>query len=234
MITIIIRPLSYGRKFVGVMDRRAEHNIRLAAHPDLGDDYPGLDSLYEEVGGGGTPFIFTPEHLEAARLEHESFTKAMTMLANQQAEVKKALATETKEKVEKVVRIVADAHFQAQTAHAQRKYIFTGDVEKTSRTIKMAGSQAGDIKTPRAKFEWKELNAILGLVAHVNDVREQRMLECEKQELHYANKVGSKKPDEIGTKTYTVTNTAVAARQHNMDGSRTITTRENKQGMRNQ
>lgn len=86
---------------------------------------------------------------------------------------------------------------------------------------------AGDLTTPRSKFAWKELNAILGLAARTNDDREQRMLDCERHELHYANKVG--KTDTIETKSYTVTQTNTAHQRHNQEEDRTTTTRENKQ-----
>lgn len=70
----------------------------------------------------------------------------------------------------------------------------------------------------------------MGLCGQSNDDREQRMLECERQELNYAYKVGTNKPDGIVTKSYTVIRTD-AAGQHGTRGEadRERTVRENKQ-----
>lgn len=125
--------------------------------------------------------------------------------------------------------MVTDSHFEVFGGHARQEKFFTGDTEEAARTIIWAGLHAGDLSTPRSKFAWKELNSILGLAAWTNDDREQRMLECERQELHYANKVGTNKADTIETKSYTVTQTSTVGRRHNQEEDRTTTTRENKQ-----
>lgn len=211
-------------------DPRALHNLRFAHDPDHGTDWPTVDDPDQEILRGDLPFPFAPAQLARISSVSKSLSEEMSTLAETQVlSGAEEEAMDTLLVQEKVTTSVVDSHFEIFGGKARPDPLFTGSVDELAQGIVRAGNHAGDLTTPKAKFEWKELNAILGLGARTNDDREQRMLECERREYQYALKVGTNKSDVIETKTYTVSRTNTVQARHNQEQDRTTTTRENKQ-----
>lgn len=158
-------------------DPLAAHNIRVSNNADLGDDWPTLEDPEANSGEVVKPFYFTPEQLAVAAASRRDAVGNFATLAQLQRDK----AADTEVKVKRVTTSIVDSHYEPFGGAARPKALFTGNVDDMVQRIARAGRQAGDLTTSKSKFEWKELNVILGLGACVNDDREQRMLECEKR-----------------------------------------------------